>query len=66
MTEQTSFAATFRAARRGAGLTQAQAARRLKVHLDTIKNWENGRREPPVVTPLTQRAALALLKESEE
>jgi len=47
------------AARDAAGLTQAQAARLLGVHADTLSKWERGEREP---RPILAAAALAALE----
>lgn len=42
----------LRQARERAGLTQAQAARRIGVPVDTYRSWEHGRRSPrPELAP---------------
>ena len=33
------------------GLSQSQLARLLPVNIDTLQNWEIGRREPPAYLP---------------
>ena len=35
-------------ARISAGMTQEELSKTLEIPLDTIKNWESGRRVPPV------------------
>ncbi len=40
---------TLKAARANVGLTQAQAAERIKVSKDTLSNWEKGKTFPDAV-----------------
>ena len=55
------FAAQLKQARHAAGLSQSQLAEKLGVSVQTIKNWEVGRREPPAEPVLTQRDVLRSL-----
>ena len=55
------FAAQLKQARHAAGLSQSQLAEKLGVSVQTIKNWEVGRREPPTGPVLTQSDVLRSL-----
>ena len=59
-----SFATQLKQARANAGLSQSKAAELLAVTRQTVKNWEAGRREPPVAPSLTQGDILSRLNES--
>ena len=58
------FATQFKQARHAAGLSQSQAAERLGVTPQTVKNWEAGRREPPKQPVLTQRQVIQAIKKT--
>ena len=58
------FAAQLKQARHAAGLSQSQAAERLGVTPQTVKNWEAGRREPPEQPVLTQRQVIQAIKKT--
>ena len=58
------FAAKLKQARQAAGLSQSELARELGVSTYTVKSWESGRREPPIIPALTQGQILARLEEA--
>ena len=39
---------TFKECRKSAGLTQEEFSKIFEIPLDTIKNWDSGRRKPPM------------------
>lgn len=63
-----SFGARLRAARRAAGLTQAQAAAVLGVTQPRIARWESGGRTPPsgLLKPRTQEEILLAVEAAGE
>ena len=38
---------TLKESRQAAGLTQAEFSKLFEIPLDTVKNWDTGRRKPP-------------------
>ena len=55
------FAAELKQARKAAGLTQQQVADLVGVRVQSVKNWEAERREPPTDPVLTQDQILELI-----
>ena len=55
------FATQLKQARQAAGLTQCGLAQKLGITPQTLRNWEAGRTEPPVIPDRSQSEILYTL-----